>query len=170
MPVELRRYYDKYKIYEGPGAIRLDYSHRYRALRHNGVPEGWTKQEWLETLEVLQLKMDALDWLADPRFMQDHAEACDWVEGDPPLGTKKVDRGAAGRTFADEEDKRHWKELQNARVLLGIWPDTDYKSARKAYLAAFKKAHPDRGGTVKKSQSITWAWTKVCLEHGWLEK
>ena len=51
--------------------------------------------------------------------------------------------------------------MTKAFLILGITPTTLYDEAHKKYLALLKKHHPDKGGDLKKAQSITAAWDHV---------
>jgi DnaJ-like protein len=77
---------------------------------------------------------------------------------------KKHPGGAAGER---ESRKVERKIHGDPWGVLGISPDADHSTARRAYRRRAFETHPDRGGTQAEAVAVNRAWAEIRRAKGW---
>lgn len=72
--------------------------------------------------------------------------------------TRKAEQAKVTKASADE--RLPWS-------VIGLLGPVDEKTARRAYRARAKAAHPDAGGTLEAMQQLNRAWDAICKAKGW---
>jgi hypothetical protein len=169
MPLELRRLYQSYVDKYGHGTWALAaVSERKRTCavlqwgNYYQGERGWTDAHIKERLEDLDLEIQALTWIYDEEGQHKFS-----VKNGCQQHSKQHERKCPSIQWLDQEQRRRWKTMQNALVLLDVWRGDDRKTVRNAWLKKQNTHHPDKGGSTNKSQKINDAYAYICRENGW---
>ena len=72
--------------------------------------------------------------------------------------------GSSGRSSSDCFSSR--RPIEEDFATIGISRGTAWADARRAYLEAIQKAHPDRGGSDEQAKCINAAWDRIKRFYG----